>query len=579
MSVVNPLQKSQGKKNKSQINKKKKTKKVSKKRKKDPGHEYEGKQLSQNVHYKPINLSTILAFRFDIHKGSNVKSVKNETKKIIKQEMNTYFNKVYGSSVKNVTEFKEKNPIASSWFEVLTDDYIELTETQEIENMSEIKGRFCLAIHLFHFEYIQTKETTNFIFELIRSKIKDAKVGDYTIYPVVDKCVSGMSKRVFSKHLTKQVIKEGVAKKEGYERFRKGFPFSKGAFLYNIDMQPLEMNNGTLKLPKKNAEWEVQDKNIHMIPMHFKTKDYKYLDHVLKYEYCESSVKYEPHYAPKDIAEIPNYMFSFRKNNEWKETREKLIKPKLSNRIDTIHPGRIRKQEDKKAMFNEKFMPTDDDDDDDGGDFIEYEMMLYDNSHADGTLYYHDTGHDKELLYKDKFEKSIIVLRPEEMNQMDEIWTKKKTTRLPQHTFAKRDGNDTGEIYRAVGWLEEGLMSMNCGEEAIFKYEAMTDASITGASKDSPMNKNEQYVLVKLNKVEYDIEGVEYGNFTCCLTSMGDQLDAAGELQEYFRCNSSCKKNDSICIGGAKCIRTMCRCSMASAGLCVFAVASQTATD
>ena len=61
MSVVNPLQKSQGNKNKSQINKKKKTKKVSKKKKKDPGHEYEGKQLSQNVHYKPINLSTILA--------------------------------------------------------------------------------------------------------------------------------------------------------------------------------------------------------------------------------------------------------------------------------------------------------------------------------------------------------------------------------------------------------------------------------------------------------------------------------------------------------------------------------------
>ena len=111
MSVVNPLQKSQGNKNKSQINKKKKTKKVSKKRKKDPGHEYEGKQLSQNVHYKPINLSTILAFRFDIHKGSNVKSVKNETKKIIKQEMNTYFNKVYGSSVKNVTEFKEQSKI------------------------------------------------------------------------------------------------------------------------------------------------------------------------------------------------------------------------------------------------------------------------------------------------------------------------------------------------------------------------------------------------------------------------------------------------------------------------------------
>ena len=133
-------------------------------------------------------------------------------------------------------------------------------------------------------------------------------------------------------------------------------------------------------------------------------------------------------------------------------------------------------------------MPTDDDDDDSGDDFIEYEMMRHDKSHADGTLYYHDTGHDKELLYKDKFEKSIIVLRPEEMNQMDERWTKKKTTRLPQHTFAKRDGNDTGEIYRAVGWLEEGLMSMNCGEEAIFKYEAMTDASITGASKDSPMN-------------------------------------------------------------------------------------------
>ena len=97
--------------------------------------------------------------------------------------MNTYFNKVYGSSVKNVPEFKEKNPIASSWFEVLTDDYIELTKNGEVENMSEIKGRFCLAIHLFHFEYIQTKEATNFVFELIRSKIKNAVIGNYTIIP------------------------------------------------------------------------------------------------------------------------------------------------------------------------------------------------------------------------------------------------------------------------------------------------------------------------------------------------------------------------------------------------------------
>ena len=49
---------------------------------------------------------------------------------------------------------------------------------------------------------------------------------------------------------------------------------------------------------------------------------------------------------------------------------------------------------------------------------------------------------------------------------------------------------------------------MNCGEEAIFKYETTADASITGASKDSNNDNNEQYVLVKLNKVEHDIEGL-----------------------------------------------------------------------
>ena len=131
-----------------------------------------------------------------------------------------------------------------------------------------------------------------------------------------------MSKPIFSKHLTKQVIKEGLQKRwvmNGLKMTLVGslIGWYKGAWLYNIDMQPLEMNNGTLKLPKKNAEWEVQDKNIHMIPMHFKTKDYIYLN-LVYYDNCESPVEYEPHYA----SGIPNYMFSFRKNNEWKETRK-----------------------------------------------------------------------------------------------------------------------------------------------------------------------------------------------------------------------------------------------------------------
>ena len=77
--------------------------------------------------------------------------------------------------------------------------------------------------------------------------------------------------------------------------------------------------------------------------------------------------------------------------------REKLIKQKLCNRIDTIHPGRIRKQEDKKAMFNEVYKEYEGN---------EIRSIPSDNrSHVNGTLYYHDIGHDKELLYKEKFKK------------------------------------------------------------------------------------------------------------------------------------------------------------------------------
>ena len=61
---------------------------------------------------------------------------------------------------------------------------------------------------LFHFEFLQTQETTKFIFTLLQSKTINAKPEEYTIYPVKDENYNKKNK-VFNKNLTKKIITKG----------------------------------------------------------------------------------------------------------------------------------------------------------------------------------------------------------------------------------------------------------------------------------------------------------------------------------------------------------------------------------
>ena len=59
------------------------------------------------------------------------------------------------------------------WFEVKQDVYTDDEPTK----------KFSIMIHLFHFEFLQTQETTKFIFTLLQSKTINAKLSkEYTIY-------------------------------------------------------------------------------------------------------------------------------------------------------------------------------------------------------------------------------------------------------------------------------------------------------------------------------------------------------------------------------------------------------------
>ena len=78
---------------------------------------------------------------------------------------------------------------------------------------------------------------------------------------------------------------------------------------------------------------------------------------------------------------------------------------------------------------------------------------------------------------------------------------KHSNRKLPQHMFATYDGNGES-INRVPEWLEEGLMSMDCGEVAIFKYEIKGNTSVVSASKDGDNNATAEYVLVKMHGME-----------------------------------------------------------------------------
>lgn len=496
---------------------------------------WKGKPLSHSGNYEPLNISTIIAFKLSVVKKQPVKKIASETKQMLEKKLQAYFDKFYDYSVKNIKDFdKERdNESITSWFEVKQDVYTD-----------EPTKKFSIMIHLFHFEFLQTQETTKFIFTLLQSKTINAKPEEYTIYPVKDENYNKKNK-VFNKNLTKKIITKGKPFKTfvRYETFVKPLflkkrrreegeeeeisshfldrfdnvdihwlevndpnPKNNGAtWLYNIDIHQPEVIDGKPKIPKKPEDWEQKQIKINMVPFHFEADSYRHIERYKLWrmynEKYEQEGKANAHLEDRVTSKtgIPKYMSSF-KNNQWNEDRNKVLGLERNAHnagVKAIHHRRIENQKDERN---------------------------------------HDNGNGKIL-----YEQQIETFK----------------TKLPQHKFATYDGNGES-INRVPEWLEEGLMSMDCDEVAIFQYEMKGNTSVVSASKDGDNNATAEYVLVKMHGMEDEVE--EKGS--CCITSSGYELSENGSLQNYLRCRIMNCKKDFKCVGCTKCLKCLCKCCM-----------------
>jgi hypothetical protein len=276
-----------------------------------------------------------------------------------------------------------------------------------------------------------------------------------------------------------------------------------GTWLYNIDFHQPKVKDGKPKIPKKPEDWEQKQIKINMVPFHFEADTHRHIERYKLWRMDEQNKQDEQegkanaHLEDRETSEtgIPKYMSSF-KNNQWNEDRNKVLGLKRNAHnagVKAIHPRRIENQ-----------------------------------------LRNHDNGNGK-ILYEQQIETS--------------------EPKLPQHKFATYDGNGES-INRVPEWLEEGLMSMDCDEVAIFKYEMKGNTSVVSASKDGDNNATAEYVLVKMHGMEDEVEDV----CSCCITSSGYELSENGSLQNYLRCRIMKCKKEFKCVGCAKCLRCLCKC-------------------
>ncbi len=597
-ALKNPLQQQQKKRKESNTGKSKEEERHLKKK------AWKGETLRNFDGYEPLVLSTILAFNMvvDAKETKDIQVAAKIAKQEIEQQLQIYFDKVYDGQktwfqvkhellvegedpeflsvlkkkendeyvktsnyavgddvafanvtdkdysserfgkITKITHADDGNDI-EQYCDILFDDGGSVTKfkcRQKYLTRKRSKTNFSLLIHLFHFEFIQTRVTTKFIFELLNTKQINASIEDYTIYPIIDPQPESTSraKQVCSNHLTKKILKKGTT--NSYTRFQPKKSWCagnvyEGAWLYNINMHKVEIVNGNPNIPKKsklrNFKWEIKEKNINMIPMGFKTQGFNVFHQYLKYQ-DEGDTELDEKFGiqfhiqeKRDIQiQIPRYMGSFQNNNEFCTLRaEKLNHPNLTW-SEIVHPGRIKSHRDKAKIINGY-----DKEDDDW-------KIPNDIKHLHKTkeMYYHDVGEGKN---------------PEDDPLLKQI---SHAIRLPQHSFAKAL-NENGSIYRGNEWLEECLLSMNLGEVSIFRYETLKNASAIASSRNKTDNIKEQYVMIKLNHVEYDLESCEINrgkcHSCCCVTTVGDEYNEYETRDTYIKIKGFCCKDASKCVG------------------------------